>query len=156
MALDLDGSAVARAIASNSVIFSGIRAEVAKAAGAFADKLKILVVKEIKAKSGDSDAIGQIRRALGADTFNLVVEGMKDTDLKLIVGKLDKHHPDQKSASAEWRRRHLRALVEGSVRPSLPQPKKKSSGRGGKSAAKKKAAIDFLEDESAGAVRKRT
>ncbi|GIK81161.1 MAG: hypothetical protein BroJett024_22660 [Alphaproteobacteria bacterium] len=156
MALDLDGFTVAKAIASNSSVFSGIRAEVSKATGAFADKLRSLLVKELKSKATNLNAFQDMRRALGVDSFNLVIEGLKDADLKSIIGKLDKHHPDQKSASAEWRRRHLRALLDGTIQQSLPQPKKKSSARGGKSAAKKTADIEFLEDESAGAVRKRS
>lgn len=155
MALDLDAFSITRTISSNSRLFASIKAELVKAEGAFVAKLRSLLTKEVKAKASSLSDLLEIRKCLSTQTFDLLVNGMKDTDIKTIIGKLDKHHPDQKSASAEWRRRHLRSILEGSIQPSLPQPKKKTPGRSAKAKQKKKADLDYLEDESAGAVRKR-
>jgi hypothetical protein len=155
MALDLDAFSITRTISSNSRIFASIKAELVKAEGAFVAKLRSLLTKEVKSKASSLSDLLEIRKCLGAQTFDLLISGMKDAEIKAIIGKLDKHHPDQKSASAEWRRRHLRSLVEGSIQPSLPQPKKKSPGRSAKATQRKKSDMDYLEDESAGAVRKR-
>jgi hypothetical protein len=160
MALDIDAFAVLRAINSNHATFSGVRADASKAAGVLVGKLRMLLVKQIKSSAGDLGAIKDIRRALGAETFNLVVDGMKDTELKATVGKLDKHHADQKTASSAWRRSHLRALAEGSVQHAAKAPKS-GKARGAKGGGRKsrtkpdKGSLDFLFDESAGAVRKR-
>ncbi|MEI7804206.1 MAG: hypothetical protein WCI56_02645 [Hyphomicrobiales bacterium] len=155
MALEIDAVAVLRAINAHHVIFSDIRAEATKAAGALAEKLRTLIAKQIKSKSGTINSIQDIRRALGGETFNLVIDGMKDTEIKVLVSRLDKHHPEQKAANAGWRRRHLRALVDGSARPSEKtvsvKKAKVTKGRGKGS----KNELEFLFDESAGAVRKR-
>lgn len=168
MALEIDAFDVLRAIAAEPSTFAGIRAEIAKETGKFTDKLRDLLVKCVKASAGDIGAVRSIRRALGPQTFDLLIEGMKDSDLKTIVGKLDEHHPQQKVANADWRRGHLRALATEMAEPSEAPPKKlkstapKSKSKpkppGVKKTAKRRrrevAAEEYLEDPSAGAVRK--
>lgn len=146
MALDIDASTVIRAISTNAGVFPGIKTDVVKAIAALNTKLRSLIVKQIKSKAAEVQALRDIRKALGPESFNLIVDGMKDSDLKSIVGKIDKYHPDQKTSGVDWRRRHLRALVEGSVQPHAPMKK---------SRPKRSTDTEFLFDESAGAVRKR-
>lgn len=168
MALDIDAFSILRAIDAEPALFSGIRADIAKEMGKFTGKLRSLLTKQIKADAGDTDTLRAIRRRLGADTFDLVVDGMKDTDLKAILKKLDPHNSAQKTASAEWRRRHLRALLEGSMEPAPPatrkarasgpktapsQRRKVSSGKRKRGKQKPAEESEFLFDPSAGAVR---
>jgi hypothetical protein len=164
MALDIDAFHVLRAIAAEPSLFAGIRAEVAKEAGKFTDKLRTLLAKQVKANAGDIDAVRSIRGALGTETFDLVIEGMKDGDLKTLVGKLDKHHPEQKVADAAWRLGHLRALIAGAIEPArapakkqkMVSPKSRAGKRKGVASRRSQPAEDeFLSDPSAGAVRKR-
>lgn len=154
MALEIDPFAVLRAIGANQTAFSSIRAEVAKAQGTLTQKLRMLLVKQIKASAADPVALKDIRKTLGAETFDLVVDGMKDTELKALVGKLDKHHPQQKTASAHWRRQHLSALMTGAIQPSPKMTSKGKKAAERAKPAKEKKELDFLFDESAGAVRK--
>jgi hypothetical protein len=168
VALDIDVVSVLRAIEAEPALFSGVRADIAKETGKFITKLRSLLVKQIKVDAGDADALRAVRRRLGADSFDLVVDGMKATDLKTIVKKLDPHNGAQKTASAEWRRRRLYALLDGSAEPA-PPVRKKARASGAKAAApstrrkappgKAKRARkpadqnEFLFDPSAGAVR---
>lgn len=154
MALEIDALATLRVIAAHHDIFSSIRSEVSKAQGAFIQKLRALLVKQIKSSASDIGALKEIRKALGNETFDLVVDGMKDTDIKAIVAKADKHHPEQKTANSNWRRQHLVALVTGAAQPS-PKAAGKAKAVKAKASKSEKGALDFLFDESAGAVRKR-
>lgn len=151
MALDLDAFAVLRAIGAHAALFGDTKADAAKAARA-------LIVKQIKAKNTDLAALRALRKALGDETFALVVDGLKDAELKTLVARFDKENPEVKTANPAWRRRHLLALVTGDVEPvpktaKLKKPAKaKSGGKAGKKAGKEP---EFLFDESAGVLRKR-
>ena len=68
MALDIDGFAVMRSIAAHPSTFPGAATEVAKAARA-------LVTKQIKTKASTLTSLRDVRKALGADTFNLILDG---------------------------------------------------------------------------------
>lgn len=121
MALDVDGFAVLQAIAARPDAFPDIRAEVAKAGRA-------LVVKQLKAKGLTLPGLRRVRDSLGAEPFTLVVDGLTDAEAKSLVMKLDQHHPDLKTAPADWPRRHLAALAtgtepasKGSVQPGEPK-----------------------------------
>ncbi len=171
MALEIDAFHVLDRIASQSALAS-LRAEAAKQAGKFTGTLRKLLAKEIKAHSGDLLALRSIRVALGSETFDLVVEGMKDSEIKTLIGKLDKHHPAQKAASAIWRRGHFRALAGGAIEPAPVPPKKqkaaparpgagrkpgkgseKATGKGGRTSRRSPAESEYVEDPSAGATR---
>lgn len=122
MSIALDSFDVLRAIGQHADLFKPVRAEVDKAARA-------LVVKCLKAKTVGIDALRDIYGALSTEPFELLVEGLKDAELKSILTRLDKHHPELKTASASWHRQHLLALATGEA-PAPPPAK----------AAKKKAA----------------
>ncbi len=120
MSIALDGFEIFRQLGKNADVFVPIRADVDKQARA-------LVVKCLKAKSVDLDRLRDIREALGEDQFGLLVEGLKDTEVKSIVTRLDKHHPDLKTSSTAWRRAHLNSLASGSSSPHAPPAKVKKA-----------------------------
>jgi hypothetical protein len=126
MSIALDGFEAFRQIGEHTDVFAPIRADVDKQARA-------LIVKCLKAKSVGFDAVRDVYKALGEKQFGLVVEGLKDAEVKSVLTRLDKHHPDVKGGTATWRRRHLNALADGSSEPLPPPMKaKKVSGKKGK------------------------
>lgn len=164
MAIDIDGFAVLRSIAAESRTFIGVAAEAAKAA-------RELVVKQITAKNAGLESLRDVRKALGTDTFTLILDGMKDAQIKPLVSKLDKNHPNLKGSSPDWRLNQLRELANGSIEPTpkpepIPKDKKgkKVSSGSSKSSAKKEdkekgsdqeEALELISFRSAGATRKR-
>jgi hypothetical protein len=130
MALDIDGFAVLASIRKHGNLFPNAAAEVSKVA-------RSVVAKQIRAKNATLKSIQEIRQAVGAETLNLVLDGLPATQIKALVGKLDKHHPDLKTSADQWRREHLGALLSGSVEPAAkpasrpkPQPSKKKAADG--------------------------
>jgi hypothetical protein len=147
MALEIDGFAVFHSISSHRAAFAGIAADLVKAA-------RTLVVKLIKDKKTGLAALRDIRTALGAETFNLITDGMADPQIKSVAANLDKHHPGLKTLDAAWRRRHVLALADGSVEP-MEKPKsapKVEKTQKPPAAPKTPERISFV---SAGATRKR-
>jgi hypothetical protein len=147
MALEIDGFAVFHSISSHRAAFAGIAADLVKAA-------RTLVVKLIKDKKTGVVALRDIRTALGAETFNLITDGMADPQIKSVAANLDKHHPGLKTSDPAWRRRHVLALADGSVEP-IEKPKsapKVEKAKKPPAAPKTPERISFV---SAGATRKR-
>jgi hypothetical protein len=146
MALDLDGFAVFRAMASAPDVFKAISVEVNKNA-------RTLAIKQLKAKGADTQNLRDVRRALNTE-FDLILEGMKAAELKTLVRKFDKHHPELKGADARWCLQHLNALATGLTNP-LEKPK---SAVKSKTVPKKRATrreTERLSSRAMGAVRKR-
>lgn len=147
MALEIDGFAVFHSIGSNRGAFAGAATDLAKSA-------RTIVVKLIKDKKTGLARLRDIRAALGPESFNLIADGMADSQIKSVVTNLDKHHPDLKTSNAAWQRRHVLALADGSVEPtekpkSLPKQDKAKKPR---AAPKAPERISF---SSAGATRRR-
>lgn len=153
MALKLDGLAVLRAMLAAPEAFPAIQADLAKAAGT-------LAVKQLKAPKLDVEALRAVREAFGADSFALVVESLKDTELKTIVGRLDKHDPAMKTASGVERRRRLLALAEGEAPAEKPKkapaakaaPKKPVAPKAPRAAAPAPASAGALDSAAMAAV----
>jgi hypothetical protein len=83
------------------------------------------------------------------------LDGLTDDQMKALLAKLDKHHPDLRTASPQWRLRRLRTLADGSAEPEeKPKPQPRLT-RGKKPAAERPAAPERLAYKSAGAKRKR-
>lgn len=118
MGLELDGVAVLRSIATHPRAFPNIEAGARKAARA-------LVIAQLKAKTADVEMLREIRLALGNE-FSLLADGMSDAEVKSLLSKFDRHHPELKGAQEEWRRRHLMALAEGRVEPALKPKTRKT------------------------------
>ena len=148
MALDIDGLAVLRSIATHPSIFSDIAADAAKAARA-------LVTKQINGKGVTLKKLRDVRKALGDDAFSLILDGLPDAQIKSLVTKFDKYHPDLKTSNPPWRRRQLSALADGSAEPA-EKPKAAPKPKAGKKAATPGSATpERLDFSSAGATRKR-
>ncbi len=146
MALEFDGFEAWRAVAESPDNFASLRAEAAKSARA-------ALVKYIKAKTTSLAELRRARKALGKQTFGLLIDGMKDAEVKTLVARLDRHHPQLKAADAAWRRQHILQLVKGDIE-ALPKPDKPAK----KVRATPKPKQDEKDGEwfaSAGAVRKR-
>ena len=123
MSISLDGFEVLRQIGKHADVFAPVRADINKQASA-------LVVKCLKAKSTDLKVIREVRKALGESQFGLVLEGLKDTEAKSILTRVDKHHPEIKKGTTTWRRQHLAALADSSATPQQPPAKaKKAKGK---------------------------
>jgi hypothetical protein len=148
MALDIDGFAVLRSIAAHPSAFASVATEAAKIA-------RGLVVKQMKAKTSGLKSTRDVCTALGAEAFDIILDGLTDDQIKSLVARLDKHHPDLKAANPQWRLQRMRALADGSAEPvekpkATPKPPK-----GKKPAAERPAAPERLAYKSAGAKRKR-
>jgi hypothetical protein len=149
MALDIDGFAVFKVIASHPAVFPEIELEVGKTARA-------LIVKQIKHKTADLKKMRDVYGVLGESTFKLIIDGIPDAQIKTIVTRIDKNHPDIKKETSQWRRQQLIALLDGSKEPAPKEAKKPAK----RTAAKKKESSpmdvpEVLEYSSAGARRKR-
>lgn len=146
MALEFDGFEAWRAVAESPDSFASLRAEAAKSARA-------ALVKYLKAKTSGLAELRRARKALGKQTFGLLIDGMKDAEVKTLVVRLDKHHPELKAADAAWRRQHILQLAKGDIEPA-PKPDKPAK----KTRATPKPKQGETDGEwfaSAGAVRKR-
>ena len=106
MSIALDGFDLLRRLGKHADAFAVVRADVDKQARA-------LVVKCLKAKSTGLDTLREIQKALSDEPFALVVEGLKDAEVKSILTRIDKHNGDVKGETATWRRQHLGALADG-------------------------------------------
>ena len=151
MALDIDGFAVLHSIAAHRSMFPDVAAEVAKAA-------RTLVIKQVKAKNTGLHSVRDIRKTVGANTFDLIMDGMTDAQIKSLVSKLDKNHPELKTSTSQWRRRQLKVLAEGSMEPAPKVQKAKSppKQKTRKRVSEPSEAGGLLSFKSAGATRRRT
>ena len=145
MALSLDGIAVLRAIGEHRTVFSGVSADAAKYA-------RTLVMKQLKSKGSDLSKLRAVRAALSRETFSIIIDAMTDAEVKSLVGRFDKYHPDFKASDAAWRRTHLRALADGKAEPSeRPSPTTKTKATPRRMAPKR----EFLDLQSMRVTRKR-
>jgi hypothetical protein len=110
---------------------------------------RTLVVKQLKTKSAGMKSLRDVRESLGHDSFALIVDGMKDAEVKSLLGKLDKHQPELKGSNPQWRLAQLRALADGSIEPAAKVAAKTKSGK------KTKATVpERLTSRAMAAVRK--
>jgi hypothetical protein len=117
MGVNVNGFAVLGAISSNPDIFKSIKPDACKAATA-------LVLTALKEKSLDLAQVRKIHRAVGAESFDLVLDGMKDAQLRSLLKTLDKHQTEIQDSTAREQRDHLDALILGATQAS-PAPAKK-------------------------------
>jgi 16S rRNA G1207 methylase RsmC len=146
MALEFDGFDAWRAIAESPDTFASLRADAAKSA-------RTALVKYVKTRTLGIADLRAARRALGKDLFRLLVDGMKDAEVKTLLTRLDKHHPELKGSDPAWRRQHILSLVKGDAEPA-PKPEKPAK----KAKTPRKSKPEPQTGEwfaSAGAVRKR-
>jgi hypothetical protein len=149
MTLDIDGFAVLKAIADHPSAFSAIEAEARKTARA-------LIIKQVKHKTADLTKVRDIFNLLGGRNFSLVVDAFPDAQIKALVTRFDKNHPDAKTETSQWRRQHLVALLNGSREPIPKKAAKKTSGKTIKRKTETASSEpNVLAYQSAGAQRKR-
>ena len=150
MALEFNGFEAWRAIAESPDSFESLRAEAAKSARA-------ALVKYLKARTTSLAELRRARKALGKQTFGLLIDGMKDTEVKSLVSRLDKHHPELKAADAAWRRQHVMQLAKDDIEPvdKPDKPAKKTRPTPKSKPAEKPPEKSGEWFASAGAARKR-
>ena len=146
MAIDFNGFAALRSIGTHVGAFPDVAAEAKKAA-------RTLIVKQLK-KSAGLNSAREIRKALGDDTFDLVVDGMTDGEVKTLLGKLDKYHPNFKTSAPGWRRQQLLALADGSADPT-EKPKARTKVKRGSKTKAEGEEPNRLSSLAMGAVRRR-
>jgi hypothetical protein len=147
MPLEIDGFAVFGRIGSHRAVFAGVAADIDKSA-------RSLVVKLIKDKNTGLATLRDIRSALGAESFNLIADGMSDAEIKSITAKLDKNNAELKTADSAWQRRHLVSLADGSLGPAEKQKSAPKPEKAKKPKAPPKT-VERISFSSAGATRKR-
>jgi hypothetical protein len=111
MALEFDGFEAWQAIAQSPDTFAALRADAAKSA-------RVALVKYLKTRTLGIPDLRAARKALGKGQFRLLIDGMKDAEVKALVARLDKHHPEQKVADPGWHRQHFLLLVKGDAEPA--------------------------------------
>ena len=154
MALEFDGFDAWRAIAESPETFASLRVDASKSA-------RNALTKYFKSKTLGLDDLRAARKALGKKIFNLLVDGMKDGELKSLLARLDKHHPEFKTATSDWRRQHLILLARGEAEPAEKPVKPAKVAKVRSKTAKKPKSEPKPETggepwfSSAGAVRKR-
>jgi hypothetical protein len=150
VAIDIDAFAVLGSIAAHPAAFPDIAAEAVKAA-------RMLATKQITSKDASLKSLRNVRKALGDATFNLILDGIPDPQIKTIVTRLDKNHPGLKTSNEQWRRRQLSALVDGTSEPApVAKPQAEPKRQQDKKAKPEKSAEpELLNFKSAGARRKR-
>jgi hypothetical protein len=116
MALEFDGFDAWRAITDSPDTFAALRADAAKSA-------RTALVKYLKTKTLRIPELRAARKALGKDLFRLLVDGMKDAEVKALVARLDRHHPELKTGDAAWLRQHFLILVKGDAEPAAKPEK---------------------------------
>jgi hypothetical protein len=110
MRLDVDGFAILRIIGGHRDNFTAITADVAKAARA-------LLVKQMTHKGTGLKTVRDIRAAVGAEAFSLIIDGMTDAQIKLLASRLDRHAAAAKAVDGTTRL-HVLALAEGAAQPA--------------------------------------
>jgi hypothetical protein len=146
MALEFDGFDAWRAITDSPDAFAALRADAAKSA-------RTALVKYLKTKTLRIPDLRAARKALGKDLFRLLVDGMKDAEVKALVVRLDRHHPELKASDPAWRRQHFLLLVKGEVEPAEKPAKPAKKAKAPRKPKDEKTDGDWFA--SAGAVRKR-
>lgn len=136
----LDGFGMLRCIGEHPESFPALSTEAGKTAVA-------LVTKQLKALP-DTAFCRRLYQALGPELFQQVVSNMKDTDVTAVLKKLDKNHPELKTGSAAWKRKHLCSLSDGAVQPApdFKAARKKLTAKGSSLSTLKEVAAAFSSE----------
>lgn len=127
--IDVDGTAILRAIIENPRAFPDVSTEINKAA-------QSLVSIQLKATSTTLGKVREIYQVIGDKSLALVLDSLTDTVVKSLTKKLDKDNPDLPTGSPAWQRRQIMTLASGRVEPvtksvstKSASPKKGGSGK---------------------------
>lgn len=128
MASEIDAFAILGAMAKAPSVFEDIRLDVAKAA-------ETLVVKQLKAKALDYRRLRGIQQALGPACLVLILDKLKDADVKGLATRLDKNHPEIKTMTLADHRRLIVELA-GDREPAEKAPKRPATKKPASTAKK--------------------
>lgn len=108
----LDTFVLLRSIAGAPETFAAVEADLERAAVSS-------VKKVLKTKGLTIEDLRAVNRALGEDALGFILghDAVKESDIKALVKKLDKHWPMLANARIDQQRDHLLALATGAVRP---------------------------------------
>jgi hypothetical protein len=76
--------------------------------------------------SPDDDGMKRVDHYAPAPLPDLILDGLTEDQVRSLLAKLDKYHPDLATAGPQWRLHRMRALAHGSVEPAektKPRPK---------------------------------
>lgn len=106
MPLEVDGLTILKAILSTPDAFPDIKAEAARTA-------RMLVIRQLKAKSLPLSGMRRVYETLGHTVFTLVVDDLTEAETRSLVARFDPRHPDGRTAPPHWLRRQIVALAGG-------------------------------------------
>lgn len=138
----LDGFSLLRRIGEHPESFPALSTEAGKTAVA-------LITKQLKALT-DITSFRRLYQALGSELFQQAVSNIKDTDVAAALKKLDNNHPEIKTGSPAWKRKHLYALCEGTGQPSpdFKAARKKLTAKGSSVSTLKEVAAAFSSENT--------
>lgn len=134
----LNGFAILKSVADHEELFSGARDVVDRAA------LNI-VTTELKAQAFDLDRLQRTCGALGSDMLALVLEQVSDAVPKMLIARIDPHHPKMPTDNVKWMRPHIMALACGAAKPE-PKPQLSGAKPRGKGKKPAKSEEDILAE----------
>jgi hypothetical protein len=138
MTVALNGFEIVRAVGDNPSVFAHAREQVQKAALS-------IVGAQLKCKMLDLPKVGEVRKALGAATFTLLLEHLSEKPLAAITRKIDPHCSDQNGAASTWHRNHIDALASGRIVPA-EKPVRSFAKKKAAASKKRKAGLRVTED----------
>jgi hypothetical protein len=109
--ISIDGFEIFSRIAANAGAFPDLRVAVSNAA-------RDVIVKYLKGKETKLDNVRAMRRVLGSENFGLLLDMMKDQEVKSLVTRLDRHNTEMKAVTHVKRRQQLHLLADGGVEPA--------------------------------------
>lgn len=110
MPIDIDGYDVLGAISRQRQAFPAIRDEASKAA-------RSLVVKQLKAATLTLEILKVITSAIGFDSLELILDMMPDSEIKSLLGKMDKFNTEAKTSTPRMQRKQILDLAKGQASP---------------------------------------
>ena len=119
MPLDIDGFAVLAAIARAPDVFAAARQDVAKTA-------KVFVARQLKDKGLTAAGLVAINTAIGEEAFDLIADGLSESEIKAVATRVDKLNGTLKTAAPQELRAHLAALARGTAAPAEKTVKAKA------------------------------
>jgi hypothetical protein len=122
----IDGFSLLIAVGQHRELFFSLAVEARKAALAMSKKF-------LKGKGIGLVELKSFHGAVGAETFALILEDLKEAELRALIKKIDKYYPNLLGDKAVELRSHLKALSSSradlSPKPARPQRASRKSSR---------------------------
>jgi len=110
MPLELDGAEVLRRVLASPEVFPLSRQEVNRMA-------QQVVVKQLRHRETSVEALRRIVDTLGGEAFRLVIDAMREPEVRSVTLRLDPLNTAARGADPAWLRGHLLQLAEGDAEP---------------------------------------